>query len=169
MRALFSATHELNESVELALTLERQRRALELSLSRVDAECPFWLPPVPGFKGRQSDRQRFPLSLETAGNVQLRYTESRFAFGAGGWGRIMPGYGISDRFSLLAGLEFGGGAMVRPNTGASQFIINYFPAIPVVLRVHRRTWHYDFEAAPVALFQAEFLRADFRVAIVWDP
>jgi hypothetical protein len=215
-RALFSAAHELNEAAKLALTLERQRRVLELSLARADAECPFWLSPAPGFKGLQSDRRRFTLSLETAGNVQLRYTESRFAFGAGGWGRIMPGYGLNDRFSLLLGLEFGGGAMVRPNTGASQFIINYFPAIPIVLRVHRRTWHYDLETAPVALFQAdntspsfgfrfgggigftalrsrsflpwagvaasyehyfegggrssaEFIRADFRVGIVWDP
>jgi len=215
-RALFASTHELNEPVKRALTLERQRRGLELALSRVDAECPFWLPSVAGFKGLQSDRKRFTLSLETAGNVQLRHTEGRFAFGAGGWGRIMPGYGLSDRFSLLAGLEFGGGAMVRPNTGASQFIINYFPAIPIVLRVHRRTWHYDLEAAPVALFQAdntspsfgfrvgggigfsalrshnflpwagiaasyehyfegggrssaEFLRADFRVGLIWDP
>jgi len=88
-------------------------------------------------------------------------TLGRFAFGAGGWGRILPGYGINDTFTLLAGAELGGGAMVRPNTGASQFIINYFPAIPVVLRVHHRTWHYDLEAAPVALFQADNTRFSY--------
>jgi hypothetical protein len=153
-RALFNAAGELSGAVKRALSLERQRRALELALARID-ECPFWVRPVPGFKGRQSDHQRFTLSLETAGNVQLRRTQGRFAFGAGGWGRVLPGYGINDDFSLLAGLEFGGGAMVRPNTDASQFIINYFPAIPVVLRVHRRILQYDFEAAPVALFQAD--------------
>jgi hypothetical protein len=128
---------------------------LELALARVDGECPFWVTAEPGFRGLQSDRQRWTLSLETAGNVQLRRTLGRFAFGAGGWGRVMPGYGISERLTLLAGVEFGGGAMVRPNTGASQFIINYFPAVPIVLRVHRRTMHYDIEAAPVALFQAD--------------
>jgi hypothetical protein len=154
-RALFQSQHELSDSVKQALTLDRQRRVLELALSRVAAECPFWLAPQPGFRGLQSERQRWTLSLETAGNVQLRHTLGRFAFGAGGWGRILPGYGISDRLTLLAGVEFGGGAMVRPNTGASQFIINYFPAIPLVLRVHHRTWHYDIEAAPVALFQAD--------------
>lgn len=161
---LFDAAHQLTPQVERALSLERQRRALELSLARA-GECPFWLAPAPGFKGRQSDRQRFTLSLETAGNVQLRHTLGRFAFGAGGWGRFLPGYGINDRFTLLAGAELGGGAMVRPNTNASQFIINYFPAIPVVLRVHRRTWHYDLEAAPVGLFQADntSLSYGFRV------
>jgi len=153
-RALFEAAHELSDSVKKALNLDRQRRVLELALAR-ETECPFWIRPLPGFRGLQSDRQRFTLSLETAGNVQLRHTLDRFAFGAGGWGRIMPGYGINDHVTLLAGVEFGGGAMVRPNTGASQFIINYFPAIPVVLRFHRLTTHYDLEAAPVALFQAD--------------
>jgi hypothetical protein len=154
-RALFAAAGHMTEAVQRALNFDRQLLALEQALARADVECPFWVRPEPGFKGRQSDRQRFTLSLETAGNVQLRRTLGRFAFGAGGWGRLLPGYGINDTFTLLAGAELGGGAMVRPNTGASQFIINYFPAIPVLLRVHHRTWHYDLEAAPVALFQAD--------------
>jgi len=154
-KALFEADHELSVRVKRALGLERQRRALESALSRADEECPFWVAPQPGFKGRQSDRERFTLSLETAGNVQLRHTQGRFAFGAGGWGRVLPGYGLSDQVTVLAGLEFGGGAMVRPNTGASQFIINYFPAIPLVVRLHRRIVHFDIEGAPVALFQAD--------------
>ncbi len=164
-RALFAAAQDMTPAAREALNWERQRKVFELALARAAAECPFWIQPKPGFKGRQSDRHRFTLSLESAGNVQLRHTLGRFAFGAGGWGRILPGYGINDRLTLLAGPEFGGGAMVRPNTGASQFIINYFPAIPVVLRVHHLTWHYDLEAAPVALFQADntSLSYGFRV------
>src|SRR5450432_916466 len=60
-RALFAAAHEMSEPVTEALTIDRQRRALELALSRVDAQCPFWVLPAPGFKGLQSDRQRFTL------------------------------------------------------------------------------------------------------------
>ena len=160
-RALFASTHELSGAALQALSAERQLRALSLALSRATAECPFWLLPEPGFIGRQSDRQRFTLSLETAGNVQLRQTERHWDFGAGGFGRLLPGYGLSDRFTLLAGVEFGGGAMVRPHTDASQFIINYFPALPVVLRTHHRTWHYDLELAPVALFQADNTRLSY--------
>ncbi len=162
-RELFRASHEMTDGVRQALSLERQRHALELALARADAECPFWVAPRPAFKGRQSDRRRFTLSLETAGNVQLRHTLGHFDFGAGGWGRLLPGYGINDTFTLLAGVEIGGGAMVRPNTNASQFIINYFPAVPVVLRVHHRTWHYDLEVAPVALFQADNIALSYGV------
>jgi hypothetical protein len=162
-RLLFAETHILAGRVSDALTLERQRHAFEVTLQRSETQCPFWLEPKPGFLGLQSDRQRFTLSLETAGNVQLRETDRHWDFGAGGFGRLLPGYGINDRFTLLAGVEFGGGAMVRPHTDASQFIINYFPALPVVLRTHHRTWHYDLELAPVALFQADNTRLSYGV------
>jgi len=46
-RVLFALTHEMSEPVAEALNLDRQRRSLELSLSRVAAECPFWLSPKP--------------------------------------------------------------------------------------------------------------------------
>jgi len=162
-RALFAVQRRLTDAVKRALNLERQRRALELTLARVDAQCPFWLPPKPGFIGLQSDRRRWTLSLETAGNVQLRETERHWDFGAGGFGRVLPGYGFSARYTLLFGVEFGGGAMVKPHTGDSQFIINYFPALPVVLRTHLRTWHYEFEVAPVALFQADNTRLSYGI------
>lgn len=56
--------------------------------------------------------------------------------------------------------------MLKPNTNASQFVINYFPAIPVVFRTRHLTWHYDLELAPVALFQADNTRLSYggRVA-----
>ncbi len=162
-RALFAQTHRLNDAVKRALYLDHQRRALELAVGRADAQCPFWLEPKPGFIGLQSDRKRWTLSLETAGNVQLRETERHWDFGAGGFGRVLPGYGFNDQYTLLFGVEFGGGAMVKPHTGDSQFIINYFPALPVVLRRHLRTWHYEFELAPVALFQADNTNLSYGV------
>lgn len=155
-RALFATKGELTAEVAEALNVDRQLRALELALSRTAGECPFWLPPERGFKGRQTDRDRLTLSLETGGNVQFRYTEGSLNFGGGGLARFLPGYGFPNgQVTLLAGIEFGGGAMVRPDTSASQFIINYFPAIPVVLRTHHETFHWDLEAAGVALFQAD--------------
>ena len=68
---------------------------------------------------------------------------------------MLVGYGFDGRYSLLVGGEFGGGAMLRPGTEASQFVINYFPAVPLVLRTHFLTFQYDVEVAPVALFQAD--------------
>jgi len=155
-RAIYARAGVLTDEVESALTVDRQLRALEFTLARVEADCPFWLPPEPGFKGRQTDRGRVTLSLETGGNIQFRYTEGNLSFGGGGLGRLMPGYGFeSGRFTVLAGVEFGGGAMVRPDTSASQFIINYFPAVPLVFRTHHLNTQYDVEIAPVALFQAD--------------
>ena len=153
-QALYAQDGHVSARVEAALSIQRQLLLLEAALARA-AECPFWIEPTPGFAGLQSDRQRLTISVESGGNVQFRRTLSHWTFGGGGLGRLLFGYGIDGRTSLLFGPEFGGGAMLRPGTNASQFVINYFPAVPLVLRNRRLTFHYDFEVAPVALFQAD--------------
>jgi len=158
---LYKASLELTSEVEEALTSKRQLAALQHALSRVESECPFWIRGQPGFPGLQSDSQRITLSIESGGNVQLRYTEKHWTFGGGGLGRFLVGYGFNGRHSLFGGVEFGGGAMLRPNTNASQFVINYFPALPFVFRTRQLTWHYDVELAPVAVFQADNTRLSY--------
>jgi hypothetical protein len=153
-QAAFRRSGELNDQVESALTAERRVLVMRHALERV-GECPFWIQPRPGFDGLQSDRGRITLNVESGGNVQFRYTEKRWTFGGGGLGRFLVGYGLDGRYSLLVGGEFGGGAMLKPGTDASQFVINYFPAVPVVFRTHFLTFQYDVELAPVALFQAD--------------
>lgn len=150
----FATAGELTDEVELALTAQRRLLALRHALGRV-SECPFWVRLEPRFPGLQSDRQRVSLSVESGGNVQLRYTEGRWTFGGGGLGRFLVGYGFDGKYSVLGGAEFGGGAMLRPGTDASQFVINYFPAVPLVFRTRHLTFQYDVELAPVALFQAD--------------
>jgi hypothetical protein len=148
------AGREMNEDVERALRAERELRALERALDKI-TECPFWVEPEPDFRGRQSDADRFTLSIETGGLVQLRQTADTWTFGGGGYGRLLPGYGFDGHVSVLAGAEFGGGAMLRPDTSPTELVINYFPAIPVLVRCHDGGWHYDIETAPVGLFQAD--------------
>jgi hypothetical protein len=135
------------------LLVEANRRALK--------ECPFWLTPDPGFHGIQSDRHRFTLNLETGGLVQLRHAEGRWTYGGGGVIRALIGRGF-EHTAILFGAEFAGGAMLRLGATGS-FVINYFPALPLILRMHDRTYHYDVELAPVALFQADDTRFSFGV------
>lgn len=159
-RALYDQDGQVSDRVEAALTAQRELLLLEAVLGRV-AECPFWVRPVPGFAGLQSDRKRLTISIESGGNVQFRRTLSHWTFGGGGGGRLLFGYGFDGKTSLLFGPEFGGGAMLRPGTNASQFVINYFPAAPLVLRNRHLTFHYDVEVAPVAVFQADNTRVSF--------
>lgn len=155
-RTLFArAGHELDGETKEALFVERQLGALEHALRRADEDCPFYVEPEPDFIGRQTDRNRLTLSLETGGMVQLRRTEGNWTFGGGGTARVLPGWGFDGAVTVLAGAEFGGGAMIRPNVRPTQLAINYFPAVPVVVRFHDVSWHYDLEVAPVALFQAD--------------
>lgn len=139
------------------LTLTRTRAVLAEADARAKTECPPYLPPDPNFHGIQTDRHRFTLNLETGGVLQLRRMHGRWTYGGGGVGRLMLGYGFG-RTSIALGPEFSGGPMLRP--GTESFVINYFPAFPLMLRVWDHTWHWDFEIAPVALFQAD----DFRLS-----
>jgi hypothetical protein len=154
-RAIFAADGERSARFEQAISAERQQRALEQALARAEADCPFWVPARAGFESRQTDYRRWALSVETGGNLQLRRTAGRWTFGGGGLGRILPSYGFSEHASLLFGVEFGGGAMLRPGGPQTEFVVNYFPALPVVLRVRDVNWRYDLELGPVALFQAD--------------
>ncbi len=153
---------KITAAVERSMHLGRMRAALAMALERVAVDCPFWIAPIPGFLGRQTDRNRFTLSLETGGIVQLRQTEGTWTYGAGLAGRLLPGYGFG-RVTVLAGFELAGSAMLRPRSEPSQFVVNFFPAIPVVVRVHGTSWQYDFELAGVSLFQADDPRLSYGV------
>lgn len=157
------AGNQLTDEVEEALFVERQLAALTFAVERAGEDCPFWLGVEPDFQGRQTDRNRFSLSLESGGNAQLRETEGTWTLGGGGLLRILAGYGFGGRATVLGGIEFGGGAMIKPRTEPTEFVINYFPALPVVLRLRNLAWHYDIEAAPVALFQAD--NGDFSYGV----
>jgi hypothetical protein len=163
-KVLFAEQGEVSAQVSDALTAERQLVALQQTLARQN-ECPFWVRPQVGFQGLQSDRKRLTFSFESGGNVQFRHTRGHLTFGAGGSGRLLAGWGFDGRYSLLGGAEFGGSALLRPNSNASEFVINYFPALPVVFRSRALTWHYDLEAAPVALFEADNTQLSFGARI----
>lgn len=146
------AGNQLTKQVEAALTRGRQLQALRRGVAAAGA-CPFWVHPEPSFRGLQSTRERWIVNFDTGGTAQLRRTQGEWAVGAGGFGRVLGGYSFT-RVSLLAGIEFGGGALVEPNEQPTSLVVNYIPALPLLVRLHRDSWHMDFEAASVALFQA---------------
>ncbi|HEU4411060.1 MAG TPA: hypothetical protein VFS43_37755 [Polyangiaceae bacterium] len=153
--AIFSANgRKMSPRVTRALTLERRYRALSIAVAGAERDCPFWVVPEAGYPGRQTTRGRASLNAETGGLFQLRHAADRFTYGGGGSLRVLPGYRVSDDLSLLAGFEFAGGALVETRDGTSEVVLHYFPALPLVARVHDVAWHYDVEVAPVALFQA---------------
>jgi len=156
-RESFARSGTLSAEVKSALTAEREFQALTTTVARA-SECPFWVQPRHGFHGLQSDRKRITISAESGGDVQFRWQQQHLTFGAGGGGRLLVGWGFDGRHSLLAGAELGGSALLRPHSNASEFVINYFPAVPVVFRTRELTWHYDLEVAPVALFEADNTR-----------
>jgi hypothetical protein len=152
-RSLFARAGKLTSDVEAALRAGRQRDALGRAVREAPRECPFWVRADPEFRGLQSTRDRFILNFDTGGTVQLRETQGTWTIGAGGFGRALAGYSFT-RVSLLGGFELGGGALLEPHTQPTEFVVNYLPALPLIVRTHYQDWNLDLEGAPVALFQA---------------
>lgn len=161
------AGDKLDDEATRALTIDRQHALLARSIQSVESSCPFWVKPEAGFDGRQTDANRWGINLESGGLLQLRKTAGYWTYGGGGVGRLLLSYGFRGSFTLLAGAEVAGGAMLRPGTGASEFVINYLPALPVVLRLHDGSFHYDLEVAGVSILQADNLHPSFggRIAL----
>ena len=151
-RVLFEQDGELSGRTKAALAAQRRVAALGRGNAAARA-CPFWLQADPEFRGLQSTRDRFVVNFDTGGTVQLRRSEGLWTIGAGGFGRALAGYGFTH-VSLLSGIEFGGGALLEPHTHPTEFIINYSPAVPFIVRLHDKSWNLDLETAAVGLFQA---------------
>lgn len=163
---LFQADRrQLTDRVEEALDAKRRLLALEHGLEGALRECPFWIEVDPEFEGLQTDRNRFTLNVESGGVAILRQTAGDWTLGAGGFGRVMPSYGFGGSWTLLAGGEFGGGALIRPGDETTGLVVNYFTAVPVVARLRQVAWHYDIELAPVALFQTDDLRISYGARV----
>lgn len=140
------------------LAATRVHALLAEALKRAPAECPFWIEPSAEFRGLQTDAYRFTLNLETDGLFLLRRTEGKFLPGAGGSGRLLLGRGLSERWTMLFGLEFGGWALIEQNEEQTNFPLEFIGAVPVVVRHVRETWQYDLELAPVAFLTQSDLR-----------
>jgi hypothetical protein len=154
--SLFEADgREVTPRVAHARAMQRRYQALSNAVNDASDKCPFWEVPDPDFEGRQTDRNRFILSLETGGLLQIRNTQGKWTYGGGGAARLLPGYGFGGDVSVMAGVEFGGGALLKPDTSPTELAINYFPALPVLVRFHDANVHYDVEVAPIGLFQAD--------------
>ena len=145
-----------------ALHLERMHTVLIRALAD---ECPFWLEPQKGFDGRQVDRNRVTLTAETGGLFATRYASERVGIGFGPSVKLLVGLGF-DHVTILAGAELSGGAMLRQDEpGTTDFVVNYFPAIPVVIRFRAVNWLYSMETGAVALFQGESAGINFGVRV----
>jgi hypothetical protein len=150
-RALYEAAgRKVTAAVDRALHLERIHTALVRAMAE---PCPFWIMVENGYEGRQTDRKRITLNAETGGLLAMRFAAERFTVGFGPSFRALVGLGF-DHVTILAGPELSGAAMLRDDDkGDSDFIVNYFPAVPVVVRIRYVNWIYSVETGVVSLFQ----------------
>lgn len=143
---------EMDSHIEELLTLERIRGAIEYAEGRAAEDCPFFISPDPEFDGVQSDTHRFLILGESMGGLMLIFRDG-VKLGGGGSLRLLPGYGFTDRLTIVTGIELGGSGLISGVGTDQEQQLEARPtgAIPLIVRLHDDTWLFDFETA--ALFQ----------------
>jgi hypothetical protein len=102
-----------------------------------DGKCPFWMEPEAGFDGTQVIARRWTVGAEAGGRFVVGSESGVFGYGGGGGGRVLGGYGVTERLSLFVGLEGGGSARFTNAPIGERFdlpdLLGVF-AVPVVAR-----------------------------------
>jgi hypothetical protein len=152
-------------AIKELLFTTRVFRLLTEATRRAASECPFWITPSLAFHGLQTDAGRFILSLQSGGLLALQYLDRRVMPGAGGSGRLLVGRGLDERWTVLGGLEFGGIALFQQDEASTNFPVNLVVGLPVVLRRHDLSWHYELELAPIGFLTGTDLRPSYGVRV----
>jgi hypothetical protein len=147
------------------IELDRVRKAVADLHTRAEAECPFWLEADPAFVGTQGNAERFTIWLESRGGGSLNIRGDALALSGGGAGRALFGSGISDRLTLMAGLELGGAGRFDLEGKVSAV---FGAAIPVVLRFVDAGQVFDIEVAATTFLDPDIgLPPAIRVALAY--
>ena len=145
--------HDL-DALEPLLLLVRARQLLtEANAWARDGKCPFWLKPEPDFSGLQGYADAFLVAVETGGRFYVQWEDGEPGFGGGGGARVLLGRGLSDRLTLMTGIEIGGaGRFTDVQFGERVEIpaVLLVGAIPVQARLHGLSDHLDLEVAPLS-------------------
>ncbi len=149
-RAVWERTGRDLDAAAPLLSLERAAKLLQLARSRAAADCPYYLPAVPDFSGRHTDGHSWFVSAEGGGLFAVRREAGRWVAGGGGGGRLGVGHGLSTHWSLRAGVEIAGAALVDERISTDAVYIDWVTALPVTLRRQAGIYVWDVELAPVS-------------------
>lgn len=142
---------DLGEVSEL-LTLTRIRMLLSSSIDAADADCPFWLEPTSGFRGRQILDDRWFLSLGGGGKGILEQQAGEADLNFGGAGRLLVGRGFGQHATFLTGLELGGSAAFpKDDLGErGDLTVTADLMVPLIYRHRRVNSYWEIEGGYVA-------------------
>lgn len=151
-----------------ALSLERTSALLERATAAQDA-CPFYLTPRADFAGVHQSNDRFVILAESNGVASISFRDDTVFTGAGGAGRLLPGWGFANGTIIAVGGEFGGAAGFEPLAGNDTEPIQtrVQAAVPLLLRFQNLTYNLDLEAAVTGVSTATDFDPDigFRAAV----
>jgi hypothetical protein len=140
--------------VEVLLALTRLRMVLVAAMDAAPGDCPFWLEPSAGFRGRQISDDRWQLELGGGGKGILTGTQGVSDVTGGGAGRLNFYRHLGATWGIGIGIELGAGAdfTVDENGQRSGLVFAFDVVTPVLFRWRAVNSFYELELGPFGHF-----------------
>ncbi len=140
--------------VKHLLEMTRIRTLLAKSIDSANADCPFWLEPSDGFRGRQTIDDRWLVSLGGGGKFILFNADDGTKINAGGAARLLLGRAFGTRLAVLGGVELGPSAGLETidEMGNRQVFFALDAVAPLVARFRGLNTFFEVEVGPLARY-----------------
>jgi hypothetical protein len=136
------------DRVGTLLELTRIRMLLARAADSAPRDCPFWIEPGEGFRGRQISDDRWRIVIEGGGKGILLRSGGATELSAGGAGRALVGRSFGTRLDLMTGVELGLSAAFPRDAGGERggLVLALDYVVPVVVRWRSVNTYIEAEA-----------------------
>lgn len=141
------------EVSEIAVPLRHHRALLlyESGLVRAEKDCPFWMPHKPVYIEQHRPTEQLLLGFDGGGMFNVLPFGDPLRFGFGGSSRLSLGYGVSERFVLRMGFEFGGAGLLDKDIEVAEVEAQFYAGVPIAVRYLWDIWFIEGDLGPIAM------------------
>ena len=151
LEALFKKADEDLSEISVPLSHHRALLLYESGLARAEADCPFWLAHKTVYVEQHRPTDQVLLGFDGGGMFNVMPYGTPLRFGFGGSSRLSFGYGISARFVLRAGFEFGGAGLLDKDVEVAEVETQFYAGVPIALRYLWDIWFIEGDLGPIAM------------------
>ena len=91
------------------------------------------------------------LGFDGGGMFNVMPFGDQLRFGFGGSSRLSFGYGVSERFVLRMGFEFGGAGLLDKDVEVTEVETQFYAGVPIALRYLWDIWFIEGDLGPIAM------------------
>jgi hypothetical protein len=151
LKALYKKADQDLSEISVPLRHHRALLLYESGLARAEKDCPFWMPHKTVYVEQHRPTDQVLLGFDGGGMFNVMPFGTPLRFGFGGSSRLSFGYGVSERFILRMGFEFGGAGLLDKDVEVAEVETQFYAGVPIALRYLWDIWFIEGDLGPIAM------------------